>query len=123
MKKHVLVVDDEQPIRELLKFKLANRGYEVATAKSADEFWQTALGSQFDLIILDIWLKGKLGTDVYCDLLEFGLDRKIPVVFVTALAEDFPPSHVKSGSQYAIYGKPLDLDRLIHDIDVLLAPG
>ena len=120
MKKRILVVDDDQAIRELLKFKLVRQGYEVVIAKNADEFSAIAVKSKFDLIILDIWLKGKLGTDVYCDLLELGLDRKIPIIFATALVEDFPPSHVKPGYQYAIYGKPLDLDKLMEDIRALL---
>jgi len=120
MKKRILIVDDEQGIRDLLKFKLINRGYEVATAESADEFWMRAMESKFDLIILDIWLKGRLGTNVYGKLLEAGLDRNIPVIFVTALIEDSPRSHVKVGCKYANYGKPLDMKKFMGDVDLLL---
>lgn len=120
MRKHILIVDDERPIRELLKFKLARRGFRVATAKSAEEFWTKAMQSKFDLIILDIWLNGKLGTEVYAQLRNSGLNRNIPVVFVSALVEDSPPSHVRSGSQYAIYGKPLNLKKFLEDVDSLL---
>ena len=120
IKNRVLVVDDDPGIRELLKFKLISQGYEAMTAKDANEFQAMAMNNEFNLIILDIWLKGKFGTDVYCDLLEAGLDRKIPVVFVSALVEDFPPSHVREGHQYAVYGKPIDLGKLMSDIHLLL---
>lgn len=119
MEKHVLVVDDELAVRELLKFKLVNRGYHVTTAKSADEFLAIAAGSKFDLFILDIWLDRKLGTDLYSRLLELGLDKDMPVIFITALVEDSPSSHVKAGCQYAMYGKPLDMNQLMDDIHLL----
>ena len=120
-KSRILVVDDDPAIRELLRFKLISQGYEVETAKTAEEFQSMAKESKYDLILLDIWLKGKFGTDTYCDLLEDGFDSKIPVVFVTALAQDSPPSHIKQGHQYSIYGKPLDLGKLMSDIRSLLA--
>ncbi|MBI4372271.1 MAG: response regulator [Candidatus Omnitrophica bacterium] len=120
MKRRILVVDDESSILELLRYKLSNRGFEVVTATNAWEFWGEALSAKPDLIILDIWLKGKLGTEVYNELLTNGLDSDIPVIFITALLEDRPPSHARPGIQYALYGKPFDFDELMKGIDCLL---
>ena len=120
MKKRILIVDDESSILELLRYKLSNRGFEIVTATNAWEFWGEALSIRPDLIILDIWLKGKLGTEVYNELLTNGLDPDIPVIFITALLDDRPVSHARPGIKYALYGKPFNFDELMKGIDCLL---
>ena len=118
MKKRILVVDDEWSILELLKFKLSNHGYEVVTAQNEKEFWERAFEvPRPDLIVLDIWLKNKAGTDIYDNLLHFGLDATIPVIFITALIENRAPKHAPAGGKYALYAKPFDFDQLIREIE------
>ena len=120
MKRRILVVDDEHSILELLRYKLSNQGFEVVTAANAWEFWCEALTIKPDLIILDIWLKGRLGTEVYNELLLNGLDSNIPIIFITALLEDCSPSHARPGVKYALYGKPFDFDELTKGVNCLL---
>ena len=84
-KKKILIVDDEWAILELLKFKLARLGYAVITAGTEKEFWKRAFAEKPDLVILDIWLKNKLGTDIYENMLQFGFNPKTPVIFISAL--------------------------------------
>lgn len=121
MKKKILVVDDEFTIRELLKFKLSLQGFEVVTAKNGEEFEKSALTQKPDLIILDIWLKNKIGTDVYHHLLDTGFDPEVPVVFITALIENQPAHpYTSGGKKYALYGKPFNFDELLKDINRLV---
>ena len=120
MQKRILVVDDEMPIREFLKFKLSKRGFEVITAKNEKEFWDNAINQTPDLIILDIWLKNKVGTDVYNDLLDFGFSPEIPVIFITALVEDQFPKKSTPAGKYALYSKPFDFEKLMTGIHNLL---
>jgi len=49
------------------------------------------------------------------------LNPNIPVIFITALLEDRPPSHARPGIKYALYGKPFDFNELMKGIDCLLA--
>lgn len=122
MKKRILVVDDDPPMRELLKFKLTNHGgFEVMTARDAKEFSEIALSQPVDLIILDIWLRGWIGTEVYSELLNSGLDPGVPVIFITALLGDEVPSRVTSSGRYALYRKPFNFDELMGQVDRMLA--
>ena len=57
MKKHILAVDDEQDIRELLQESLGMRGYRVSTAATPDEARKIAKGDRPDLIILDFQIE------------------------------------------------------------------
>ena len=57
MKKHILSVDDEQDIRELLQESLGMRGYRVSTAATPDEARKIAKTDPPDLIILDFQIE------------------------------------------------------------------
>ena len=121
MGQKILVVDDEKPIRELLRHKLSVLGFEVVTAKNAKEFSECAFAQKPDLIILDIWLKNKIGPDVYHELLRVGFDEEVPVIFITALIEGEPKrTQMLPGKKYALYSKPFDFEKLVHEIHYLL---
>ena len=57
MKKHILSVDDEQDIRELLQESLQMRGFRVSTAATPDEAKKIARADRPDLIILDFQIE------------------------------------------------------------------
>lgn len=126
MSHKILVVDDDKPIRELLFHKLSMRGFDVATAKDEKEFWATAFEQKPDLIILDIWLKNRAGTDVYNNLLSFGFDAEVPVIFITALVEGEPVSGREihpalPAKKFALYSKPFNFEKLVNEIESLLS--
>ncbi|MBI3314231.1 MAG: response regulator [Candidatus Omnitrophica bacterium] len=123
MSSKILVVDDEKQIRELLRHKLSTLGFEVSTAKNGKEFSGNALQEKPDLIILDIWLKHEMGTDVYDDLLVHGFDPAVPVIFITALVEGYPKRfslEANSSRKFALFSKPFDFERLASEIRCLL---
>jgi len=62
MKKHILSVDDEQDIRELLQESLSMRGYRVSTAATAVEAKRIAEADRPDLIILDFQIEESDGS-------------------------------------------------------------
>ncbi len=81
MKEKILVVDDERDICEILQFNLANEGYEVDTAYSAEE----ALGilsPGHSLILLDVMMGGMSGYKMAEKLRKEG--NHTPVIFLTA---------------------------------------
>lgn len=84
----LLVVDDEEDILELLKYNLEREGYSVITAQSGEEAVELAGLSSPDLILLDLMLPGINGLEV-CRILSRG-DRTsaIPIIMLTARAEE-----------------------------------
>ena len=58
---HILVVDDDRRIRELLKSYLADNGFRVSVAESAAAARQRMQGLAFDLLVLDIMMPGESG--------------------------------------------------------------
>ena len=61
MSQHLLVVDDEPQIRELLSVYLARQGYRVSTAASSEETLKVVKAGGVDLVVLDIGLAGEDG--------------------------------------------------------------
>lgn len=121
MKQKILVVDDEKPIRELLRHKLSVIGFDVAVAKNGEEFRKFSFTEKPDLIILDIWLNNRMGPDIYHEMLEAGFNGNVPVIFITALVEGEPKNpQMLPGKKYALYSKPFDFDRLEEEIKYLL---
>ena len=55
---HILVVDDEQDICQLVQGFLEDEGYRVSTASSASDFYSALQQDLPDIILLDIWLEG-----------------------------------------------------------------
>ena len=83
-KAHILVVDDDDGIRELVKQFLNQNNYLVTTAKSSEDAFDKVKIIKFDLIVLDIMMPGKSG-------LEFTNENKkkldTPIILLTAKGE------------------------------------
>lgn len=78
---HILVVDDEEDLREILRFNLEAEGFEVETAASAEEALGV-LSSHFDLILLDVMMDRMSGFEMAQKLREAG--DNTPIIFLTA---------------------------------------
>ncbi|MFS0725159.1 response regulator YycF [Paenibacillus sp. 1P07SE] len=81
MQRKILVVDDEQPIADIIKFNLEKEGYEVICAFDGGTAVQLALAEEPDLILLDLMLPVKDGMDV-CR--EVRLKLQTPIIMLTA---------------------------------------
>ena len=83
-KAHILIVDDDDRIRELVKQYLNENNYLVTTANSAEQAKEKISLIKFDIIILDIMMPGQSG-------LEFTNENKskinIPIILLTAKGE------------------------------------
>ena len=81
---HILVVDDDDGIRELVKKYLSENNFLITTANSAEDAKEKISIIKFDLIVLDIMMPGKSG-------LEFTLENKdninTPIILLTAKGE------------------------------------
>lgn len=81
----ILVVDDERPIAEIIKYNLQKEGFEVQTAYDGDEAIKMVHKLNPDLIILDVMLPKKNGFDV---LKEIRIQYMMPVIMLTAKEEE-----------------------------------
>lgn len=84
----ILIVEDEQPIREMLCFALGNSGYEVMEAADAYSAQQQLADRPPALILLDWMLPGISGLDFARRLKRDELTREIPIILLTARAEE-----------------------------------
>lgn len=84
----ILVVDDEEPIQELLKFNLEKEGYTVLVAYDGPSALKIVEEKIPDLVILDVMLPGMDGMEVCNQLRQSSKFRDIPVIMLTAKAEE-----------------------------------
>jgi two-component system, OmpR family, phosphate regulon response regulator OmpR len=82
---HILIVDDDARIRELLRAYLADHGYLVSLAASASEASERLRGIQFDVIVLDVMMPGEDGISFANRLRADG--ALTPILMLSALAE------------------------------------
>jgi len=85
MAKKILVVDDEENIRQLYKEELSEEGYEVYLAASGEEAIKMADEVQPDLVTLDVFMPGMDGIEVLRTLKE--KRRELPAIMCTAYPE------------------------------------
>ena len=83
-KKHILIVDDDNRIRDLLKDYLTENNYIVSTAENADRAKERLRYLKFDIIILDVMMPGQNGYDLTKEIKK---QIKIPVILLTAKGE------------------------------------
>ncbi|WOH85215.1 response regulator transcription factor [Bradyrhizobium sp. BEA-2-5] len=87
---HLLLVDDDRRIRDLLSRFLASEGYRVTTAASAGDARSKLLGLHFDLLILDVMMPGETGFDLARFI---RTSSSVPIVMLTARHE--PESRIE----------------------------
>ncbi len=84
-KKKVLIIEDEQPIVEILKFNLEKEGYDVDYALDGTDGYNKALSEDCDLILLDVMLPGMDGFEVCRKVRE---KSSVPIIMLTAREEE-----------------------------------
>jgi two-component system phosphate regulon response regulator OmpR len=81
---HILVVDDDRRIRELLKRYLSDNGFRVTVAEHAAEARARLEGLSFDLVVLDVMMPGESGLDFAQSLRAVS---SVPILMLTARGE------------------------------------
>jgi two-component system phosphate regulon response regulator PhoB len=85
---HILVVEDEPDQQELLRFNLAREGYKVSCADNGREAVKMILAEPPDLVVLDLMLPGIDGLEVCKAMRKHATTAHVPIVMLTAKAED-----------------------------------
>ncbi|HUC63224.1 MAG TPA: response regulator transcription factor [Alphaproteobacteria bacterium] len=115
---HILVVDDDKRLRELLARYLAEHGFRVTTAGDAAEAWARLASLAFDLIVLDVMMPGESGLDFTSAMRARG---SVPILMLTAMGE---PEHRIAGLERGAddyLSKPFEPRELVLRIRRILA--
>lgn len=116
--KRILIVDDDDEIRELLEFDVSHSGYFVDTAKDGMEGLNKALNNSYDLILLDVMMPKMNGFDVCKNIRQAKL--AIPILMLTAKGtiDDKTEGFDCGADDYLV--KPFDIQEVLLRIRVLL---
>ena len=116
--KRILIIDDDDEIRELLEFDVSHIGYFVDTAKDGLEGLNKALNNSYDLILLDVMMPKMNGFDVCKNIRQAKL--AIPILMLTAKGtiDDKTEGFDCGADDYLV--KPFDIQEVLLRIRVLL---
>jgi two-component system response regulator GlrR len=118
---HILVVDDDYNILQVLRMRLVSGGHQVATASDQDQALELARSQTVDLALIDLRLKNQSGIQLMEDL-----HRELPglpVIILTAYgAVDTAVAAMKRGA-YTYLTKPFEGHALLAQVDKALAQG
>lgn len=118
--KRILIVDDEEDILNVLKFRLEANNYEVLTASDGQEGLNKARTERPDLLILDLMLP-KLDGYKVCRMLKFDESYKaIPIIMFTAKAQQKDEELGKEMGADAYIAKPFEPEILLEKMKELL---
>ena len=88
MNELILVIEDEEDIRELIRYNLEKDGYRVMSANSGEEGLLSVRNSPPDLVVLDLMLPGIDGLQVCREMKADPVLKSVPIVMVTARGEE-----------------------------------
>jgi two-component system phosphate regulon response regulator OmpR len=115
---HLLVVDDDERLRALLRRYLLENGFRVTVAADAAEARANLKSLDFDLLILDVMMPGESGFELTASL---KAERRVPILLLTAMAEAEHRVHglEKGADDYLV--KPFEARELVLRIRNILA--
>ena len=128
--KKVLVVDDEDDVRQFVQAVLEDDGYEFLMAEDGEEAVSAARDGKPDVVIMDVQMPKKNGFQAFYELRGDEATKSIPVIMLTAVAErtglkfDAKDMGDYLGSEPEAYiDKPIDPEALRETVGRLLAGG
>ena len=107
----VLIIDDEEEIRESIELLLTSEGLTVDTATTGEDGLKKIDQNLYDCVLLDLMLPGKSGLEIQKDIK--GIDPTLPVVIITAIgALETAVTAIKQGS-FDYFTKPWNNEKLV----------
>lgn len=118
MQKSLLVVDDDDEIRELLEFDLAQSGYKIDTASDGFEGLEKAVNNFYDLVLLDVMMPKMNGFEVCKNIRKS--KPELPVLLLTAKGtiDDKTQGFDCGADDYLV--KPFDIQEVLLRVRALL---
>jgi DNA-binding response OmpR family regulator len=117
----ILVADDDEDILALIEVRLELAGYEVVTARNGAEALRLAQEHLPDLAVLDVMMPGLDGYEVTRELRRLDATSKLPVILLTALAQESDVARGLAAGADDYVKKPFDARDLRTRVQRLLA--
>lgn len=114
---HLLVVDDDRRLCELIDGYLQNEGFHVSVVHTGNEGVNAAVNERFELIVLDVMLPDKKGFDVLREIRSHG---RTPVLMLTAKGDEFDRILGLELGADDYLGKPFNPRELVARISAIL---
>jgi DNA-binding response OmpR family regulator len=119
--KKILVIDDEDGLREILQFSLeAAAGWQVLTAASGSEGLIKAEAEQPDAILLDVMMPDMDGPETFRQLKAKAVTQNIPTIFLTAKARGSEKQLLINLGIAGVITKPIKPQELVDQIQEIL---
>ncbi len=109
----ILIIDDDNQNREILRLRLENAGFEVTEAIDGDKGVEAAINNSFDVIILDVMMPRRDGWDVCKTLKGNPRTKEVPVVMLTARSKDIDQLRGFESGADEYLTKPVDHQELL----------
>ena len=122
MSQHILVVDDEAQIRELLSVYLLKQGYQVSSAGTSEEALKSLKKQSADLVVLDIGLADEDGLKLLADIKKTHPGQRVVMLTGMGFVEDLLQEAVQKGADGYV-SKVLPLDELLMAIQRTFKTG
>jgi DNA-binding response OmpR family regulator len=119
MSKRILIIEDDDTTRELLRMALDKRGYDVTVAEDGVRGYDTALFLRPALIVTDIKMPGADGIHVIRRIRDTASLENTPIVVTTAFGTGTATFSLQLGAN-AYEPKPIDLDSFVATVKRLL---
>lgn len=107
----ILVVDDDENIREILKDILTMSGHQVVLASSGEEALKLFYEQEFDLVMTDLGMPGISGWEVNRRIKQTHPQK--PVVIITGWGAQLSEEEKKNNQVDLVLDKPFNLDRIV----------
>jgi PAS domain S-box-containing protein len=122
-KARILVVDDEQVIRDFVKRVLAGEGYEVETVDNAGDALKKIEGKRYNLVLIDIKMPGMDGVELYRRIQKIAQSLARRVVFITGDIMGAATKKFLSETKAAHIDKPFNAEQLSREVNRALTGG
>ena len=110
-KEKILIIEDEEAVRELLKHKISNEGYHCEVASDAKEALNKLLNNTIELVIMDIKMPGKSGMDFLPEIRERFPD--VLVIMITVISDIHTAIECIRLGAFDYLTKPFILDEVV----------
>ncbi len=120
---HILVVDDDPSILQLLDVSLTDAGHRVTVLPDGDRVIDTVAQQDIDGVVLDVMLPRVNGLELLARLRASDAGRDVPVLLLTGRDDQATrDAGLAAGASFYVT-KPFDVDLLIGTIEMMLAAG
>jgi DNA-binding response OmpR family regulator len=122
MPKHILIVEDDSAMAELLDLALTGAGYATSIAATGTDALAKARRSPPDLVVLDLVLPEVNGFNVCETLRREPPTASVPIIMITAMPGELPRLAGVEMGAVAYFNKPFKIEDLVACVDSVLSP-